>query len=416
MNVKALEALAGRLDGMETPELIGDTEGEGRYRTNDPTGDHQRRTDEADEGVIERIAADPPALLHIGIGYGRENGRVIGGLASLLIGLDPEGALAERDRRRAKNRQPTLQDIGMALTGLEAPWNHILLNGPNWAGDLAGWITPGEAARAVRNVLAGKAAGSIWQHVSADMLKKLEETYLPTEGARGVGARRHGMQRAEQSSAVDRGAVREAATSEERERLNELYKSTDIDPDARIDPTARIDDEVTIGSGAEIGANCHVERGAIVGCNVRIGPGSRVGAGAHIEQESKIGPRVRIGERAMIGEHTEMEEGVAVGNQAVTGARTTLRENATVDNHATLEAETTVGEQAHVGAGSRIGTGCAIGPNTWIGAHGRIGERARVEGVRIDERHAVPGGAVITDDCGAARYALRIRPPEGGAE
>lgn len=118
----------------------------------------------------------------------------------------------------------------------------------------------------------------------------------------------------------------------------------------------------------------------------------------------------------MIGEHTEMEEGVAVGNQAVTAARATLRENATVDNHATLEAETTVGEQAHVGAGSRIGTGWAIGANTWIGAHGRIGDRVRVEGVRIDERHAVPGGAVITDDCGAARYALRIRPPEGGAE
>ena len=121
MNVKALEALAGRLDGMETPELRGDTEGEGRYRTNDPTGDHQRRTHEADEGVIERIAADPPALLHVGIGYGRENGRMIGGLASLLIGLDPEGARAERDRRRAKNRRPKLQDIGMALTGLEAP-------------------------------------------------------------------------------------------------------------------------------------------------------------------------------------------------------------------------------------------------------------------------------------------------------
>ena len=45
MNVKALEALAGRLDGMETPELIGDTEGEGSTgRTTRPATTSGART------------------------------------------------------------------------------------------------------------------------------------------------------------------------------------------------------------------------------------------------------------------------------------------------------------------------------------------------------------------------------------
>lgn len=151
--------------------------------------------------------------------------------------------------------------------------------------------------------------------------------------------------------------------------------------DASIGPNVVFGPDVTVESGAEIKAFCHLE-------------------GCHVAQGSVVGPfaRLRPG--------TELEEGAKVGN-FVEIKNATLAEGAKV-NHLSYVGDAYVGERANIGAGTitcnydgvfkhrtTIGAGAFIGSNTLLIAPVDVGADAMTG-----------SGTVVTQDVPEGDLAL----------
>ena len=169
--------------------------------------------------------------------------------------------------------------------------------------------------------------------------------------------------------------------------------------DAVIGPNVVFGLDVTVESGAEIKAFCHLE-------------------GCHVAQGAVVGPfaRLRPG--------TEMEEGAKVGN-FVEIKNATLAEGAKV-NHLSYVGDAQVGANANIGAGTitcnydgvfkhrtTIGAGAFIGSNTLLIAPVDVGAEAMTgSGTVVTEN--VPDGDLAlsrvrqTNKAGIARKLMQI--------
>ena len=174
--------------------------------------------------------------------------------------------------------------------------------------------------------------------------------------------------------------MREGATLVAPETVWLSY-DTKIGRDVVIEPNVFFGPGVTVEDGAEIKANCHIERS-------RIGPGARVGPFARLRPGADLGARVHIGNF------------VEVKN-------TTLAEGAKA-NHLAYLGDGSVGAKANIGAGTifcnydgfnkhrtEIGEGVFVGSNASLVAPVKIGEGAYIG-----------SGSVITKDVSPGALAL----------
>jgi bifunctional UDP-N-acetylglucosamine pyrophosphorylase / glucosamine-1-phosphate N-acetyltransferase len=112
--------------------------------------------------------------------------------------------------------------------------------------------------------------------------------------------------------------------------------------DVRIDVNCVFEGTVSLGEGAEIGANC-VLRNVSVGAGVRIEPFS------HIE-DAAIGARCRIGPYARIRPGTRLGVDVHIGN--FVEVKASEIEDGSKANHLAYIGDTSVGRNVNVGAGT----------------------------------------------------------------
>jgi bifunctional UDP-N-acetylglucosamine pyrophosphorylase / glucosamine-1-phosphate N-acetyltransferase len=145
---------------------------------------------------------------------------------------------------------------------------------------------------------------------------------------------------------------------------------THIGRDATIGPNIIFGPGVTVESGAEIKAFCHLEgchisRGAIVGPFARLRPGAELAEDVHVgnfveiknailDEGVKVGHLTYIGD-ADIGEHSNIGAGTITCNyDGVMKHRTTIGKRVFIGSDTMLVAPVTVGNDAITGSGSVI--------------------------------------------------------------
>lgn len=181
-------------------------------------------------------------------------------------------------------------------------------------------------------------------------------------------------------------AMRDGATLIAPETVWLSY-DTKIGCDVVIEPNVFFGPGVTVDDGAEIRANCHIER-ARIGRNARVGPFARLRPGAILGTDVHIGNFVEV-------------KNVTLG----VGAKA---------NHLSYLGDGTVGAGANIGAGTifcnydgfgkhrtEVGEGVFVGSNTSLVAPVKIGDGAYIG-----------SGSVITKNVPADALALERSPQE----
>ena len=133
--------------------------------------------------------------------------------------------------------------------------------------------------------------------------------------------------------------------------------------DFYVHESSFVDDGVTIGGGTKVWHFCHIQRGAVIGCNCSLG------------QNVNIGNNVRIGDGCRIQNNVSLYEGVELENNVFCGpscvftnvvtprahfpvhgiyARTRVREGASLGANCTVVCGHTVGRSALVAAGAVV--------------------------------------------------------------
>ncbi|MGB0952314.1 MAG: acyl-ACP--UDP-N-acetylglucosamine O-acyltransferase [Planctomycetota bacterium] len=163
--------------------------------------------------------------------------------------------------------------------------------------------------------------------------------------------------------------------------------------------------------------------GAEIGSNVEIGPFSVVEPGVVLGDGCRIGPHVHLLGRTELGQNCVVRSGSVLGGEPqddkYDGARTLVRigdgcqfhEHTTVHRPTGEGNETVLGDRVRMMAGSHVGHNCTVGDDvvlvngSALGGHAQIGERCILSGnsavhqfTRVGRLTMVAGGSMVTRD------------------
>ena len=397
MNEARFKHVVTRIRALPNPCLLR-IEGDPAGRTNDPDRPYIRKEQDLDAEMLEEILGARADEINVRVGMAvTRSGRTIAGVGALLLGSDPEAArriLAERTGGASIN------GIAAAMLeprGMPAWATYQLLNGPNWGGNDAAWLTPEEIAggmETIRDLVRRRRANADadpWLHVQRARLRTLSEEFEP---ARKTLAR---------WAAHDAGEDDEEA-EKVAEAIRAEYPESPIHSEAEIHPTA------VIGSG------CSVEK-AVIECEVwihprcAIGSGTRIGPGSIVGSETVMGEKVTIGKGTGIGSRNRIAAGATVGDEARTADGVTVEANAEIGKHCSVGRGSTIGEGADVREAETdeeavVGSGATVGPAARIGKRAVIGPNATVTRAEIPPGTIVAGRLHVRSPTEAGRYAI----------
>lgn len=225
-------------------------------------------------------------------------------------------------------------------------------------------------------------------------------------------------------------------------------------PASRIHPSAVVDDTAELGQSVKLGANVVVEAGAVIGDHVEIGAGSVVGQGARIGKNSRLWANVTLYHGVELGEQCIVHSGavigsdgfgyanergtwikipqigsVIVGNRVEIGANTSIDRGAIddtiiedgviIDNLCQIAHNDIIGANSAIAgatviAGStKIGKYCVIGGNTAIAGHIELDDGVQVTGMSRVTKGLKAGvyssGSPIEDNKSWRRNSVRMR-------
>ncbi len=182
----------------------------------------------------------------------------------------------------------------------------------------------------------------------------------------------------------------------------DLRGSLQCGSDVDIDVNCVFEGNVTLGDGAQIGANC-VIRNAVIGNGVVIHPFTHIDGdkdGASVGEGSLIGPFARLRPGAKLGREVHIGNFVEVKNS-------TLADGAKA-NHLAYLGDADVGERVNYGAGSI--TANYDGANkhrTVIGNDVHVGSNCvLIAPINLGEGATIGGGSTISKDAPAGQLTV----------
>lgn len=156
-------------------------------------------------------------------------------------------------------------------------------------------------------------------------------------------------------------------------------------------------------------AYAHVDPDAEVADDVSIAPGAVIHAGARIEARATIGVAAVVHRGTQIGEDCVIEDGVVLGKRprlrAASSAAGASIGSLVLEPGVTVCCGAVVYAGAHVASGAIIGDQAQVRENARIGAHSVVGRGSSVDfGAQVGDRVLiqtgvyVTGGSVVEDD------------------
>jgi UDP-N-acetylglucosamine acyltransferase len=168
---------------------------------------------------------------------------------------------------------------------------------------------------------------------------------------------------------------------------------------ARVHATAILDETVELDEGVEIGPY------SVIGPNVRIGSGTRIGPHVVIERETELGRDCRVHAGCVLGGDPQDLKYGGEAAPLVVGDRTVIRECATVNRGTSARGRTQVGADCLLMAYSHVAHDCLLGDHVILanavnmGGHCTLGDWVIVGGITAIHQfvqvgaHAFVGGS-----------------------
>lgn len=173
----------------------------------------------------------------------------------------------------------------------------------------------------------------------------------------------------------------------------------------RKHPTAIVGPDVELGANVEIGPYAVVESGA------RIGDRTAILAGAYVASVCEIGPDCEIHVGAVVGGAAQVRGARGRGGRVEIGARTVIREHVTIHRALHDEGRTVIGRDSlllansHVAHDCRVGLGVTMANGALLAGDVAVGDGAFLSGnvvvhqhVRIGRLTMIAGQARVTKD------------------
>ena len=395
MNETRFEKTLEAIEALPPPRLR-TKDGRTGPRTNDPNRTYIRKDCPPRTDDIATVLDARVTQLNLRVGLAMTETETIGGIGALVLQSDPDGARRiDKEAHGAKS----LNEIASTMLSINTlGWaRHQLLNGPNWAGENAAWLTPAEVAAGMRKIRAMTEGDSEhvkdpWAHAHRDRLQTLTQAFEPAKAGLEEWARR------------ESGDTQNEA--EVLERIRAEYPTSEIAIDAKIEPTATIGNgcqigrKVQIGRGVWIHAQCTVEDEARIEADSSIGLGTKVGRYTTIGSSTRIGQRNRIGESTVIGNGVETGNETRIGEEAYLGDGVATGRRCTIGNHGQIK-------EATAQEGSVVGEHAKVGPHAEVGTGAVIGDGATVTHARVPGRTIIAAKLSVRTQGEADRYAMR---------
>lgn len=172
-----------------------------------------------------------------------------------------------------------------------------------------------------------------------------------------------------------------------------------------IHPTAIINPNAEIDSTATIGPHCIIEK------NVRIGRGCRLLHNVYVTGWTQIGEECVLHPGAIVGHEPQDVKYNGERSFCRIGSHTIIREYVTIHRGTIPESETTIGERCFFLAGSHVGHNCRVGDNVTmvngavLGGHVTVEENVMIGGcagvhqfVRVGRLAMIPGHGKVSMD------------------
>jgi len=172
-----------------------------------------------------------------------------------------------------------------------------------------------------------------------------------------------------------------------------------------IHPTAIIDPKAQLDPSVEVGPYC------IIDGNVRVGPGCRLYQGVYLTGWTEIGENCVLHPGVIVGHSPQDVKYGGARTYCRIGQGTVIREYATIHRGTKPDSETVVGEHCFLLAGCHVAHNCTIGNrvtivnNVLLAGHVQVGDRAFISGgsvvhqfVRVGELVMIQGNSGVGMD------------------
>ncbi len=173
----------------------------------------------------------------------------------------------------------------------------------------------------------------------------------------------------------------------------------------KIHPTAIIHPDAQIGPDVEIGPYAVISEGA------KIGRGTVIGPYVHIEGETEIGENCRVYTGAILGTPPQDWKYRNEKTRLTIGEGTLIREYVTINRGTAIKGETKIGKRCFLMAYAHIAHDCTVGDevimanNATLGGHVQVEDYAILGGlvavhqfVRVGKLAMLGGGAMVSLD------------------
>lgn len=181
--------------------------------------------------------------------------------------------------------------------------------------------------------------------------------------------------------------------------MNDVMTATQVHPTAIVDALAELGEGVSVGPYA------------IVGPNVTVGARTRIASHVLIERDTEVGEDCHISNGAVLGTDPQDLKYAGESTRLVVGDRTTIREFATLNRGTAASGVTSVGSDCMLMAYSHVAHDCCLGDHVILAnavnmaGHVSIGDWAIVGGmtpihqfVRIGAHAFIGGQSRISKD------------------
>ena len=172
-----------------------------------------------------------------------------------------------------------------------------------------------------------------------------------------------------------------------------------------IHPTAIIDPEAELDGSVVVGPFCVIEG------HVRVGAGTRIYQGVYLTGWTDIGENCELHPGVIVGHEPQDTHYGGERSYCRIGRGTVIREHATIHRGTIPESETVVGEECFLLGGCHVAHNCVVGDrvtlinNVMLAGHVEIGDDATLGGgagvhqfVRVGELAMIAGNARVTKD------------------